>query len=254
MAIAVSYRLSSNTKPGRQRVGAGVANGRSGGHRVSERVITTPRRGGLERGRTGTTPLAAGRAALPALASSGRRVKGPEVIVGLLLTAGCALAAVLWADSRDSTRPALVLSHAVERGHVLTEDDFAAAPARATGMRLLAFDDRERMLGRIAVADLDAATPLSDSVAVALAPIGAGEALVGLPLESGRFPAGLRSGSSVDVVATGDAAGASIAVGTVESVDVPDTGTKVVVTLRVRRDVSAGIAGRDDLALVEVAA
>ena len=126
-------------------------------------------------------------------------VRMPELVLGVLLVAGCALAAVLWQQSSGATRPALVLAHDVRRGDVLELQDFTSAEVRATGAHLLPYTDAERLVGRVVAANLSAFTPITDDLAVETIPLGADESLVGRRLELGQFPEGLQSGDAVTV-------------------------------------------------------
>jgi hypothetical protein len=183
----------------------------------------------------------------------------------VLLVAGCALGAVLWQRSADSTRAALVLAHDVSRGHVFEPADFVPAQVRATGVHLLPYEAGARMIGRIAVADLSAHTPVTESVAVETVPLGDGEGLVGRRLAAGEYPDALRAGDHVQVVlvaptstsAAGPVGSAatppSVEDATVESV-VPLTGAAdaVVVTLRMPSADARRVAASTGVRLVQV--
>ncbi|HEY5875244.1 MAG TPA: SAF domain-containing protein [Ilumatobacteraceae bacterium] len=128
----------------------------------------------------------------------------PELMLGILLVAGCALAAVVWQRSASTTQQALVFARDVRRGDVLTPQDFRAADVRATGARLLPYADAARLVGRVVVADISAFTPVTDDLAVEAIQLGADESLVGRRLELGEFPLGLQSGDRVTVVVVED--------------------------------------------------
>ncbi len=207
-----------------------------------------------------------GRGQAPTLPATRPRVRGPELIVGVLVVAGCALGAVLWHQSSTSTRQALVLAQAVERGHVFEPADFAAADVSAQGMRLVAFADRDLMVGRIAATDLEAASPVTDSVAVEQVPLGDGESLVGCRLEAGEFPAGLAPGANVRVILVLEHATTPDATPTKESVELPSTAVvesvepltnaadAMVATLRLPSELAAQVAAADGVRLVQVGA
>jgi hypothetical protein len=135
---------------------------------------------------------------------SGRRpVRLPELIVGIVLVGACALAAVWWQTSHSARQPVAVLSHAVTAGQLLTDADLRPADvALGEGVRAVAWADRGALVGKAVVTDLPdgvALVPGLVSDEPALAP---GEALVGLLLEPGAYPAGsLQHGDAVAVVA-----------------------------------------------------
>ncbi|MDP8927843.1 MAG: hypothetical protein M3O70_04485, partial [Actinomycetota bacterium] len=70
---------------------------------------------------TTTTEPAAGRVAPPI--PPARRLRVPQLAVGLLLTAGAALAFVLWNAASVQRVPVLALAEDVSRGQVLTGGD-----------------------------------------------------------------------------------------------------------------------------------
>jgi hypothetical protein len=188
----------------------------------------------------------------------------PELVLGVLLVAGCALAAVLWQQSSGATRPALVLAHDVRRGDVLELQDFTSAEVRATGAHLLPYTDAERLVGRVVAANLSAFTPITDDLAVETIPLGADESLVGRRLELGQFPEGLQSGDAVTVVlleadpltTTGDvdAPLTTPLPATLETLSVIDGGPgDVVATLRVSSGVAEQIAAASEVRLALVA-
>lgn len=206
------------------------------------------------------------------LANPSPRVRLPEVVVGVLVIAGSALATLVWHSSSSATTPALVLAADVARGHVLVEADFAAAEVRTVGVRLVPFDQRSAMLGRIAVVDLRAADPITDAVAVELLPIADDQALVSRRLEAGEFPDGIAPGSAVRVILLADAAatgaagqgpttndgGAGSGAGTpvdavVEDVRPGETAADIsIVTLRVPDALADAVAAAGEVRLVQV--
>lgn len=224
-------------------------------------------------------PAPARRRSGRALAPARPTMRVPELMLGVLLVAGCALGAVLWQQSSSTTRQALVLAHDVRRGDLLGPTDFTAADVRATGARFLPFEDAERLAGRVAAADLSALTPLTDDLAVETIPLGADESLVGRRLELGQFPSGLKAGDHVVVVLVDSSAvlgptqGVAVAspldVGSVpapseeprpaltaviESMAPVETGSgDVVATLRVSSAYAERIAASSEVRLAQVA-
>ena len=208
-----------------------------------------------------------------ALANPAPKVRLPEVIVGVLLVAGSALAAMVWHSSNSTTTPALVLAADVERGHVFEQVDFAAAEVKTTGVRLQKFENRAEMVGRIAAVDLQASDPITDAVAVTMVPIGLDKALVSRRLEAGQFPDALASGSTVRVVivtadgpadapiAAPGAVGAPVAsaavafpvLATVEDVRAGESAADtVIITLQVPNVVADSVASATEVRLVQV--
>jgi hypothetical protein len=179
-------------------------------------------------------------------APAARRVRLPELLLGLVLVGVAALAAVwLWSSATART-PIAVLRAPMSKGTVLTDADLRpAGVALGEDVRAVAWADRAQLVGRIVVADLPADTVLVTALVADLPVLGPGEALVGLKLLPGAYPAGnLAAGDAVAVVTAADAtgatgngaAGASEAISTNATVwdvtDLADDSGAVLVTLR----------------------
>lgn len=152
--------------------------------------------------RTRPTGRAAPRPEPLRLEPARRRVRLPELLVGLVLVGAFGLGAVLWRSAGDARLPVAVLFAPVARGAVLAEADLRPAEvALGDGVRAVAWADRGRLVGKTAVADLPAGAVLVDALVADRVALGAGEALVGLKLGPGGYPAGdLRVGDPVTVV------------------------------------------------------
>ncbi len=208
-----------------------------------------------------------------ALANPAPKVRLPEVIVGVLLVAGSALAAMVWHSSNSTTTPALVLAADVERGHVFEQIDFVAAEVKSSGVRLRTFEDRAEMVGRIAAVDLRASDPITDAVAVTMLPIGPDKALVSRRLEAGQFPDAVAPGSTVRIVIvdTDDRTAASAApdaigipaatpraamppvLATVEDVRPGESAADtVIITLQIPNAAADSVASAKEVRLVQV--
>jgi len=141
----------------------------------------------------------------------GRRARVPELVVGLGLMVGFALAAVLWHSSTTERVAALALANPVARGEVIEASDLRVVQLSADSVAYLGQEDAEVLLGRPAAADLPAGALLSAASVDADVSIGPGEGVVGLALDPGQYPASdLVPGDVVNVIAAGDAA-ASVA-------------------------------------------
>jgi len=133
----------------------------------------------------------------------GRRARVPELVVGVALMVGFALAAVLWHMSSTDKKPALALAGPVARGHVMEASDLRVVYL-ATDDRIahLARTDAAMVIGRVALTDLPAGTLLTGGSVAPRVTIGANEGVVGLALEPGQVPAtALRPGDFVNVIA-----------------------------------------------------
>ncbi len=138
----------------------------------------------------------------------GRRLRLPELAVGVLVTVVFALGAVLWHLSAVEKVSALVVASNVERGEVIDASDVRVAYvssddslARLDGSQL------DRVVGRVALVDLAEGTLLTTSVVADAAAVEEGDGVVGLSLDPGAYPArGLAPGDRVNVVRSADVA------------------------------------------------
>lgn len=140
------------------------------------------------------------------IAPPGHRVRGPELVVGLLVTVLFALGAVLWHLNAVDRSPALAVVGSVERGDTISSADIKIiyvssddALARLDGSQL------SEVVGQVALVDLAPGTMLSRSVVADGPALDAGEGVVGLSLEPGGYPAmGIAPGDRVSVVRTAE--------------------------------------------------
>lgn len=217
------------------------------------------------RSRTESTPHRAAQLVAPA-----RRFRLPELVGGIFIVAGSVLGILVWSRSTSATTPVLVLARDVQRGQLLTEADFAAAEVRSTGVRLLSFDQRATMLGRVAAVDLPAQTPVTKAIAVEVLAVGTGEALVGRRLKLGEFPGGLTAGAKVRIVLINEqviadptavdaaavpaaAASAPGILATVEDIAVGEgSADNAEITLRLADSAADAVAAADGVRLIQV--
>ena len=155
-------------------------------------------------------PPANGRAARPTAEVNppGRRVRVPEVAVGVLVTVVFALGAVLWHLSTVDKVPALAAASRIERGEVIDTSDVRVVYVSSDNtLARLDSSELSRVVGRVALVELAEGTLLTQSVVAEAAALGAGEGVVGLSLDPGAYPArGLAPGDRVNVVRTADVA------------------------------------------------
>lgn len=138
----------------------------------------------------------------------GRRVRLPELVVGVLVTVVFALGAVLWHLSSVEKVPALVAAAPIERGELIDAGDVRVAYLSSdSALARLDSTEMDLVVGRVALVDLAEGTLLSTSVAAEAPAVEAGSGVVGLALDPGAYPAqGLAPGDRVHVVLTGEVA------------------------------------------------
>jgi hypothetical protein len=142
-----------------------------------------------------------------ALEPAKRRLRLPELALGILVVAGCALAAVLWTASSVERDPVLAIRQPVLRGEPLTADDVGVVYVSSDNpISHLAEDHLPQVIGRVAATDLSEGTLLSAGLLLDGSAVEPGAGVVGLALEPGQVPTpSLRSGDIVNVVAAGSA-------------------------------------------------
>jgi hypothetical protein len=157
-----------------------------------------------------------------------RHRRRPELVVGVLLVTGGALASVLLATGGRNRTPVLALEGDVRRGEVLTADDVATVLMGSdSSIAHLGEGEADVVVGRVALTDLPAGTVLApEMVGAPVEQHAPGEGTVGLALEAGQLPS-LRMAPSdrVSVVAgvdTTSARGAGVVVRTGEVVAVEE--------------------------------
>jgi hypothetical protein len=134
--------------------------------------------------------------------SSGRR-RLPELVLGIFLVAGCALGAVLLAQSGRERTPVLALRHEVQRGQVLTDDDIEEVRVGSdSDISYVKAGDDDQVVGRAALTDLAAGTLVTaDQFAPQTEVLASGDGAVGLALEASEMPSvGLVPGDLVTVI------------------------------------------------------
>jgi hypothetical protein len=131
-----------------------------------------------------------------------RRVRAPELALGVLVTVACALGAVLWHLNAVDKVPALAVAGAIERGEIIDADDLRVTYVAADGP-LARMDEAQasRVVGRVALVDLAAGTLVTPSVVADATALGTGDGVAGLALDPGQYPAlGIAPGDTVNVV------------------------------------------------------
>jgi len=190
-----------------------------------------------------------------------RSFRLPEVVLGVLLVAGCALGAVLWQRSADSTTTVVVASRAIARGAIIGPDDLRGAQVGGETSAMISGESAHALLGKVALVDIAANVPMSLSLLSDTQPLGADEALTSMALKAGDFPPDLAADDHVRVLATGrpDATGSAVTTlvdegALVWSVDESADGTSTIVTVRGSLSLATAIAAADRIDLVRVEA
>jgi hypothetical protein len=165
----------------------------------------------------------------------------PILAAGLLAALVGALLFSTIASGFDHRHAVLTVARPVAAGDVVTRDDLQTIKvSTSSGVGLVAARDLNRIVGRTAAVPLVAGSLLASGQLGSPSGLATGQAAVGVLLDPGRFPPGLRSGDRVAIVSapTGPIPNASttprLGTGIVEAV-APAPGTSGV-TARLRLD------------------
>lgn len=188
-----------------------------------------------------------------------RAVRVPEVVLGVLVVAGCALGAVLWQRSANTTTTVVVASRDIARGSVIGIDDLRGAQVGGETAAMISGGDAHLLLGKVAVVDIRAAVPLTETLFADAAQLSADEALTSAALAPGQLPPDLSAGDHVRIIVTSGAAPGGAATTTllepvvvVWAVDPAPDGANAVVTLRGPLAIGAEIAAAAEVRLLRV--
>lgn len=130
----------------------------------------------------------------------------PEIVVGVLLVAGCALAALIMQRSDSATQTVVIAARPIPRGSVISAQDLAAGNMSGDTSALIVGDDAKSLLGQIATVDIGVGAPLTTSLVSAAKGLGPDEAISSVSLAPGRLPPDLAAGDTVRIVVVGPSA------------------------------------------------
>ncbi len=135
-----------------------------------------------------------------------RRVRVPQLALGVLLSGLAALGFVLFNAASVQRTPVLALASDVQRGQVLEEEDLQVVHVGTDDVLALTPADRSDLLvGRAAVTDLTAGTLLTTDQVAAGSTLTPGAGVVGLALAPGQYPTPrLAIGDLVSIVEVSD--------------------------------------------------
>lgn len=183
----------------------------------------------------------------------------PEVVLGVMLVAGCALAAVIWQQRADTTTTIVVAGRAIPRGTEITAADLRGAEIGGETGAMVSGQDALTLIGRVAVVDIGADVPMTMSLLADAQPLGVDEALTSVALAPGRLPPDLAAGDDVRIVIITDAGPSAEPVtsligepAVVWAVDAAPDGVDTVVTVRGPISLAAQMTSASVVQLVRV--
>ena len=131
-----------------------------------------------------------------------RERQTPLAVLGVLLVAACALAAVLIARSGRATAEVVVAAHDLQPGHAITAADLRTTNvSTSTNARFVSAAQLDALIGQTPRGFVPAGTPLNLGMLAGGATLASGEDVVGAVLASGAVPVGgLKTGDTVEVL------------------------------------------------------
>ena len=134
-----------------------------------------------------------------------RRRPALTALAVLLIVGGAALAGLL-AIRMDSREPVIVVDADVSTGERITKEMLKSTNVSGDGLAVISYSQRGKIIGKLyARQTIYKGQLLQRSLLRKLPPLEVEQAQVGIPLTSGKFPPGLRSGDAVRLVKIGDA-------------------------------------------------
>lgn len=194
--------------------------------------------------------------------SSRHRWRVPELAIGLLLTFGGALGAILLSRSGDSMVVVVGSSHNLERGTQISAQDLIALEVPSSfATSFVAGADAKSLIGQTMLINLNASSPITSAMLSPIVGLLPGEALSSAAINIGNFPVDLAVGDSVRVVTVPDLAISETTepsmfadVVTIYSItQASDNSDVALLTFRSSLDLSMAIARAGEIYLVRVA-
>lgn len=136
------------------------------------------------------------------LAPPHRRVRRPELAIGVLVIALFALGGVLWHLQSVDRVPALAVASPIQRGETIEATDLQVIYV-GSGHSVARLDSSEtgRVVGATALVDLSPGALVTEDLVAEGPRVGEDQGVVGLPLEPGQYPSfDLAPGDRVNVV------------------------------------------------------
>lgn len=132
----------------------------------------------------------------------------PELAVGVLLMAMCALLAVFVLGGQQQAVPVVVMGNSVPRGDLVTAADLAIIEIAFDGsLNAVEWEQRSTLVGKAALTDLPAGVIPSSSSVASAAVLGDGMRALGVVLDAGAVPdPRITIGDRVDILLPNESA------------------------------------------------
>ena len=184
---------------------------------------------------------------LPAAIGGGRRVRRPELAVGVVLIVGCALAATLLFLQSDRKVPVAAFAADVAAGDVIKRSDLEVVYISHDGsIATVSPEGAATFVGKPAARDVGRGSLLTADVVAEAAPLAAGEGVVGLSVSRSTAPSSrLTAGDLVNVVFIEDGSTRVVERAVVHEVEELEDGSGWTVSVRTSLAIASRIAAVD---------
>jgi hypothetical protein len=152
-----------------------------------------------------------GSALRPSVLSPPRRRRPALTALAVLLIVGGAALAGLLAVRMDSREPVLVVSQQISTGQQITRDMLASRNVSGDSLGTIPASQADKVVGLYARQTVYSGQLLQAALLRSTPPLETDQAQVGVPLTSGKYPPGLRSGDAVRLIRIGDSQNPSLA-------------------------------------------
>ena len=129
-----------------------------------------------------------------------RRIRPPELILGVVLVVGGAFVSTTLAKSRAQTVQVLGVARSIDKGEVVNVSSLRPISIeRSLASSFLSVERAEEVVGRVSLSSLSAGSPLVEGMFANIPPLLENEAIIPLRLEIGDVPSGIAAGDSVRI-------------------------------------------------------
>ena len=132
--------------------------------------------------------------------ATARRLRPPELILGVVLIVGGAFVSTTLAKSRTQLVQVLGVARSINKGEALNPSDLRSISIeRSLASSFIPLDGAKEIVGRLSLSAVSAGSPIVEGMFANFPPLLENEAIIPLRLEIGDVPQGLAAGDSVRI-------------------------------------------------------
>jgi hypothetical protein len=134
-----------------------------------------------------------------------RRVRPPELVLGIIFVVGGAFVATTLAGTRTETVEVIGAARTIDRGHALVQEDLAAISVeRPLAGAFVSVAEAKQFIGKIAASSIAGGSPIVRGMLAEIPALQEDEAIVPIRLETGDVPQSIAPGDSVRIALVPD--------------------------------------------------